>query len=190
VKNNTQNIDDAELFVREYNGVNSTEYFISFESPDNKILYGFLRLRINHTTNDLIYPELENCSFIRELHVYGSIVKHDSKKTKEIQHRGFGKKMMKKAEEITYNNDIHKVAIISGVGVREYYENIGYKLEKDYMVKTIYQETSNNYFEIIITTTILFILISIVYDIFCDIYIYSDSVILWMIIKDIFNYIK
>ena len=190
VKNNTRNIDDAELFVREYNGVNSTEYFISFESPDNKILYGLLRLRINHTNNDLIYPELENCSFIRELHVYGSIVKHDSKKTKVIQHRGFGKKMMKKAEEISYLNNVDRVAIISGVGVREYYENIGYKLEKDYMIKTIYHEKKYCYFEIIITTTILFILISIVYDIFCDIYIYSDSVILWMIIKDIFNYIK
>ena len=58
VKQNLENIHKAELFVREYNGVGSTEYFISFESPDQSILYGFVRLRINHTNDHLIYKEL------------------------------------------------------------------------------------------------------------------------------------
>ena len=43
VKNKVTNIEEAELFIREYNGIKSTEYFISYESPDQKTLYGFLR---------------------------------------------------------------------------------------------------------------------------------------------------
>ena len=130
------NIEEAELFIREYNGIESTEYFISYESPDKRILYGFLRLRINDNNKDIIYKELKNCSFIRELHVYGSIVNHSSKKG-NIQHMGFGKKMMKVAEDISRSRGFNKVAVISGVGVRGYYASQGYKLVKDYMIKEL-----------------------------------------------------
>tara|TARA_B110000285_G_C15122593_1_gene618134 strand:- start:4 stop:2040 length:2037 start_codon:yes stop_codon:yes gene_type:complete len=140
VKNNIENIDKAELFVREYNGIDSTEFFISFESPDQEILYGFLRLRINHTNDNLIYKELNDCAFIRELHVYGTIVKHHTKNHKSVQHMGFGKRLIKEAENITRVYEINKVAIIAGVGVREYYENVGYKLVKDYMIKEMKED--------------------------------------------------
>ena len=86
-------------------------------------MYGFLRLRINFTNNDSIYEELHNYAFVRELHVYGEIVKHGTY-NKKIQHQGFGKKLLKKAEELTLKNNIYKLAIISGVGVREYYEKM------------------------------------------------------------------
>uniref|UniRef100_A0A6C0F4F3 tRNA carboxymethyluridine synthase n=1 Tax=viral metagenome TaxID=1070528 RepID=A0A6C0F4F3_9ZZZZ len=168
VKNNTSNISEAELFIREYNGIRSTEFFISFESPDQKILYGFLRLRINHTTEDLIYPELEGCSFIRELHVYGSIVNHfDKTNGKSAQHMGFGKKLMKQAEIISLNYGIQKVAVISGVGVREYYGKLGYHLENNYMVKDIsFQHEKCNVFEVSLVATMIIIILSIIYDIF------------------------
>ena len=137
------NIEEAELFIREYNGIESTEYFISYESPDKRILYGFLRLRINDNNKDIIYKELKNCSFIRELHVYGSIVNHSSKKG-NIQHMGFGKKMMKVAEDISRSRGFNKVAVISGVGVRGYYASQGYKLVKDYMIKGLEEDTIMN----------------------------------------------
>ena len=91
VKSNIDDVDKAELVIREYNGVNSTEFFISFESSDKSILYGFVRLRINQVNDDLIYNELKNCSFIRELHVYGDIINHNDKLNKSAQHIGFGK---------------------------------------------------------------------------------------------------
>ena len=37
VKGNTENIEKAELFIREYNAVNSTEFFISYEKDQIKI---------------------------------------------------------------------------------------------------------------------------------------------------------
>ena len=163
VGRNPGNIEKAELVIREYNGVGSTEYFISYESPDKRILYGFLRLRVNDNNNDIIYKELEDCSFIRELHVYGSIVGHSSKKG-SVQHMGFGKKMMKVAEDISLSRGFNKIAVISGVGVRGYYASQDYKLVKDYMVKDLKEDdtiyTSEFDYDSLFLIAIFIILIS------------------------------
>jgi elongator complex protein 3 len=71
------------------------------------------------------------------LHVYGQAVgigKSDENKT---QHKGFGKMLMAKAEEITKENGKDKLIVISGVGVRGYYRKLGYSLEGPYMVKML-----------------------------------------------------
>jgi len=160
VRRNTKGIEKAELVVREYNGVHSTEYFISYESPDKRILYGFLRLRINDDDSELIYKELNGCAFIRELHVYGQIVKH-GERGESVQHMGFGKKMMSVAEDIVLARGLNKVAVISGVGVRQYYSSQGYKLVKDYMIKELHEELrfedSFFLFTIILLTILFFI---------------------------------
>src|SRR3989344_2814779 len=77
-------------------------------------------------------------AIIRELHIYGQAL-NLGKKGFESQHRGFGKMLMQKAEEISKENGFNKLKIISGVGVREYYKKFGYKLDEDgvYMVKRL-----------------------------------------------------
>ena len=172
VKNKTENIDKAELFIREYNAINGTEYFISFESPDQKTLYGFLRLRINHTQDDLIYKELKGSSFVRELHVYGKVVRHNDKSNKKIQHNGFGKRLIQEAEKISRENGIQSIAIISGVGVREYYEFIGYVLVKDYMIKklTIPPIETKKYSIDLFDLSILFLILSLSANIVYNLY--------------------
>ena len=146
-------IDDAQLFVREYEASNGTEYFISFESYDNKAIYGFVRLRIPYKNREigikdiyefqyelLTHPKpfynetLEDMGLIRELHVYGGVQKVNSQ-GESIQHKGFGKQMLNKAEEIAYINNLKGVVVISGIGVREYYEKLGYTLKNHYMIK-------------------------------------------------------
>jgi len=130
---------DARLFVRKMSASNGTEYFISFESYDNKAIYGFLRLRIPEKINSkeiVYYDTLKNKALIRELHVYGSVQKVNFKSKKNnVQHSGFGKKMLQKAEQIAFWNGMTGLAIISGIGVREYYEKRGYYLENNYMIK-------------------------------------------------------
>ncbi|PIN90017.1 tRNA uridine(34) 5-carboxymethylaminomethyl modification radical SAM/GNAT enzyme Elp3 [Candidatus Pacearchaeota archaeon CG10_big_fil_rev_8_21_14_0_10_32_14] len=70
----------------------------------------------------------------------------DSKKNKNetaishenvAQHQGLGKQLMKEAEEISSKNGFKKIAVISGVGVREYYKKMGYELDGEYMVKKL-----------------------------------------------------
>ena len=44
---------------------------------------------------------------------------------------------MAEAERISKENGFKRLAVISGVGVREYYRNLGYKLEGPYMIKKL-----------------------------------------------------
>jgi predicted N-acetyltransferase YhbS len=76
---------------------------------------------------------------------------------------GFGKKLLQKGEQISFENNIHKVAIIAGVGVREYYEKNGYRLVNNYMIKELYQYPRIHSFEIIIVIMIVIIIFSIFY---------------------------
>ncbi len=75
-------------------------------------------------------------AIIRELHVYGQALKL-GEIGKLGQHTGIGKELMQEAEKICKKNKIKTLSVISGVGVREYYKRLGYKLEKTYMVKDI-----------------------------------------------------
>ena len=54
-----------------------------------------------------------------------------------VQHKGWGKKLMAKAEEIARAQGKKKMVVISGVGVKEYYRKLGYEKEGPYMVKNI-----------------------------------------------------
>jgi ELP3 family radical SAM enzyme/protein acetyltransferase len=155
VKLQKVNYDTVVLKVRHYEASNGDEYFISFETDDEKILIGYLRLRLNRT-NDSTMPELHNTAFIRELHVLG---KHTelNKGTQGAQHRGYGRRLIEEAEKIAQQEGFNRIAIISGVGVREYYRKFEYKLESTYMVKEFtekkkqeVQEVDQDKFELII----------------------------------------
>lgn len=138
VKDNIINIDNIKLDIEKYNSSDGIEYFISFVSNDiNDYLIGFIRLRINYDYKDVL-PILKGCALIRELHVYSNLSIVGNNTVQSYQHKGFGKKLIKKAEEIALSHGFKKMAIISGTGVRNYYRKNGYKLYDTYMIKTIY----------------------------------------------------
>ncbi|MBD3263024.1 tRNA uridine(34) 5-carboxymethylaminomethyl modification radical SAM/GNAT enzyme Elp3 [Candidatus Woesearchaeota archaeon] len=114
------------LNVKKYKASKGTEYFISVEDKKQNILLGFLRLRL---------PPEQNIAFVRELHVYGKALPIGARG--EIQHSGWGKMLMVKAEELTKKNKRNKLLVTSGIGVREYYRKLGYKLKDPYMSKLI-----------------------------------------------------
>ncbi len=118
---------NLNLRLREtkYKASGGLEYFLEFVNKDD-LIFGLLRLRI-----------FEGKAIVRELHVYGKAMKLQEEKREAVQHHGLGKKLMKKAEEITFRKGIKKLSIISGIGVREYYKKIGYHLEGTYMVKIL-----------------------------------------------------
>jgi len=127
-----------KLFIDKYEASDGTEFLISFESTDRKILYGFLRLRFNNSNAQVAFSVLKNSAIIRELHVYGQMTVVGDKIKSNIQHNGLGKKLMFKAEEIVRQNNYKKIAVIAGVGVREYYRKLGYRLKDTYMVKLFF----------------------------------------------------
>ena len=144
-----------KLKITKYKASGGEEYFLEIINKKD-ILFGLLRLRIYPThpnpnlssqssdiKNKLIGNPLINSKkfrakrgklgMIRELHVYGKAISLG--KLGEVQHRGLGKWLMSEAEKIVKQNKIKKLAVISGVGVREYYRKLKYRLEGSYMVK-------------------------------------------------------
>jgi len=100
-------------------------------------LIGFCRLRLDSNPGGGFIKELSECALIREVHVYGHSLGVGSSGNSS-QHRGYGQLLVKTAEEIAIANNYNKVAVIAGVGTREYYKNkCGYHLEGTYMIKNL-----------------------------------------------------
>ncbi|HRY63336.1 MAG TPA: tRNA uridine(34) 5-carboxymethylaminomethyl modification radical SAM/GNAT enzyme Elp3, partial [Patescibacteria group bacterium] len=131
----------SKLFIRTYPVSNGTEYFLSFESPDQKILYAFCRLFLPLTSppqmrrGERVVLKYTTTVLVRELHTYGEMVPIAVKG--KIQHTGLGKKLLAEAEKIARKNHYQKLSVISGIGVRGYYRKLGYHLENTYMAKTL-----------------------------------------------------
>jgi len=117
------------LFRQEYFASGGKEIFLSLENKERTKLYSLVRLRLSSKGKALI----------RELHTYGQLVSiGESKSNRSAQHKGMGKKLIKEAEKTAEKEfKVKKIAVISGVGARDYYKKLGYKLEDAYMVKNI-----------------------------------------------------
>ncbi|NXN99965.1 ELP3 protein, partial [Rhinopomastus cyanomelas] len=126
-----------ELIRRDYVANGGWETFLSYEDPEQDILVGLLRLR--KCSGESFRPELKGgVSIVRELHVYGSVVPVSSRDPSKFQHQGFGTLLMEEAERIAREeHGSWRIAVISGVGTRDYYRKIGYELEGPYMVKRL-----------------------------------------------------
>lgn len=127
VKNQKSDVSKAIVVIYEYYSSGGKEYHLSCESPDKSIVYGFLRLRISENSGS-VFKELRNTALIRELHVYGNVVPVSKKNdvTTSAQHIGFGKKLLRLAETIAFSHNVNRIAVISGVGVRDYYRKQDY----------------------------------------------------------------
>jgi elongator complex protein 3 len=130
---------DIEYVQRTYDSSNGKEHFMSYEDKRNDVLIGFLRLR--ELSDMVVRSEFksEPTIVVRELHVYGEALRISSvsKQNLQWQHRGYGKLLLSKAEEIGRDNDYSKISVISGVGVREYYRKNGYTLDGSFMSKKL-----------------------------------------------------
>ena len=119
-----------------YRGNGGDDYFIAYESYDTKALFGFIRLRIvDQNKNMTIFSILKNRGLIRELHIYGNTTAVSSFAKNGCQHTGIGKGLLKYAERKTMENGLYGIVVISGEGVKEYYEKRGYREVDTFMVK-------------------------------------------------------
>jgi ELP3 family radical SAM enzyme/protein acetyltransferase len=147
-----------------YYANNGHDYFIAYESQDLKALFGFIRLRIleddkNRLMNKVmswvrswvrschdddddgknnltVFNSLKGCGLVRELHVYGDTT---AVNTCGAQHKGIGKQLLKIAERITMEQGLYQIAVISGEGVKGYYERMRYKDIDTFMIKKFWR---------------------------------------------------
>jgi len=125
-----ENYDPKEkffLFRENYEASDGKEIFLSFENINRTKLYSLLRLRLTS----------QNQAIIREVHTYGPLIPIGVKNLSP-QHRGLGKILIKEAEKIVKKEfGLNKIAVISSVGVRNYFSKLKYKLKGTYMVKNL-----------------------------------------------------
>jgi len=124
-----------------YNPVDAEEHFLNFRTPDDHIA-GYLRLSLPHhseqeTHTAEVLPDLENAALIREVHVYGQALGVGKEQHGAAQHIGLGTTLLQKAEEIAHANGFHRLAVISAIGTRKYYETRGFQRGQLYLVKEI-----------------------------------------------------
>lgn len=124
---------EGELMRRDYLASGGREIFLSIEDRENDVIIAYCRLRIpfKHWVED------ENVAIVRELKVHGPMVEIGKRDAAKWQHKGYGKILMKKAEEIAIKFRKEKMFVLSGVGAKEYYRKIGYRDYGVYMAKDL-----------------------------------------------------
>lgn len=132
------NLEKFPFTQTEYRTKTGREIFLSFEEKNIGKLAAFLRLRLPDNHGDEFangtLKVLKDSALVRELHTYGQLVPIGDKGT-QSQHVGFGTRLLGEAERVAREAGYKKLAIIAGIGVREYYKKRGYALKDTYMVK-------------------------------------------------------
>ena len=135
-----ESFNDIKLYRLNYDASQGKEIFLSFENQVENYLVGYLRLR--KPSEYAHRPELNDGKtiIVREIKVVGELVPISTKPKhySQIQHRGYGKLLMEKAEKIAIEDfEAKKLAVISGIGARDWFYELGYKLDRVYVSKPL-----------------------------------------------------
>jgi elongator complex protein 3 len=126
------------LVRMDYEASDGEEALLSFEDTEADVILGFLRLRV--PSSDAHRPEITEkpSAIVRELRVYGQMVELGQRKPDAWQHLGIGERLMKEAEEIA-RDEFHaeRLLVNSGIGVKEYYRNLGFSDLGPYVAKDL-----------------------------------------------------
>lgn len=133
VRRDAVNFGDLTLRMQTYETDGTLEYFLSFESDDER-LAGFLRLSLPDRSQPHPFPELDGCAMIREVHIYGPALNLGEASRGEAQHAGLGTQLVERAMTIAREAGFRRIAVISAVGTREYYARHGFALDGLYMI--------------------------------------------------------
>ena len=125
------------LCKQRYEASEGTVVFLSLEDKTQDVIIGYLRLRdiISSHRHELVK---EPSMILREVKVLGRELPLGTKTDQGMQHRGYGKKLIKEAERICIEDfDKKKLFVLSGVGVKEYYRKLGFSDDGVYLSKHI-----------------------------------------------------
>lgn len=166
IGNEKFNPSEVQYSVDSFEASGGNEFYICAEipRPNRNLLLGFIRLRLCTSLEKSVIPELlGKTAMIRELHVYGQVkaVGEDGS-GKGAQHLGIGRRLLQIAERISRDSEYQQIAVISGIGVRDYYRKNGYELRGTYMMKNIGLSVRNIYNDFIPHIITILIAIAIV----------------------------
>jgi len=131
-------IGEPRIIRMDYEASGGKEIFLSFEDA-KETLFGLLRMRIQSKPIARLEVKIRgNLALIRELHIYGPEVSLKHRSPTAVQHKGLGKALLQEAERIASEEfQSPMMAVLSGIGAKEYYREFGYNSQADYMVKSL-----------------------------------------------------
>ena len=133
-------MNSIRIVREDYLASDGTEVFLSVKEPVEEVILAFLRLRI--PSSDASRHEIRDrpSAIVRELRVYGHMMQLGRRQPDAYQHLGLGEKLMAEAENIGRNDfGARRMVVNSGVGVREYYRNLGFTDLGPYLVKDLHE---------------------------------------------------
>jgi elongator complex protein 3 len=114
------------------------EHFISFTTPDDR-LAGFLRLSLPGSNSpETGMPDLTAAAIIREVHICGQSLPVGANEQGSAQHIGLGSRLIQSAQDIARENGFPRLAVISAIGTRRYYQRLGFQHGELYMFKDLH----------------------------------------------------
>ena len=81
-----------------------------------------------------VLPEIAGAAMIREVHVYGPALEIGAESGGEAQHLGLGRRLIAEARERAHAAGFDRLAVISAIGTRRYYEGLGFERGDLYMI--------------------------------------------------------
>lgn len=134
-----QRVDPAKLEFKDtiYTTRLAEEHFLAFETTDDR-LAGFLRLSLpSKGSSSIQFKDLHQAAIIREVHIYGQSLAVGEENKQAAQHIGLGTELISQAARIASENGYPRLAVISAVGTRRYYEKLGFCRGELYMFKSV-----------------------------------------------------
>ena len=132
-------LESLELETVPYATTTTDEYFLQWASPANRIA-GFLRLSLPQQDyvrqHEAELPISPGEAMIREVHIYGKVAALDES-GENAQHLGLGRRLIEAAAAIAREQGYSAVNVISSVGTREYYRNLGFSDQGLYQRRNI-----------------------------------------------------
>lgn len=133
--------EDLRLDCVRYETKTATEHFLQWVTEGGRIA-GFCRLSLpNGSARDVFgddpLPTTPGTAMIREVHVYGRVASLGTSELGAAQHAGLGKALVEQACAHARDAGYTRVAVISAVGTRAYYRNLGFVDDGLYQVRTL-----------------------------------------------------
>lgn len=138
INNRATDTGALTLHLVEYGTSVSTERFLQWVTPDNRIA-GFLRLSLPKPGAVSAHEGLlvgEGEAMIREVHVYGAAARLHATSA-GAQHLGLGRTLVETACSMARDAGYEAVNVISSVGTREYYRKLGFSDAGLYQKRTL-----------------------------------------------------
>jgi elongator complex protein 3 len=134
-----QAVDLQKLHLEDlqYQAQGAEEHFLSFVTPEDR-LAGFLRLSLPaRDPSSLGLQDLQAAAMVREVHVYGQSLSLGTGQAGAAQHAGLGTQLLLQAEALAHQKGFRRLAVISAVGTRRYYQERGFVQGELYLVKNL-----------------------------------------------------